>query len=197
MPLKFLKKIHPRHEEHLVFFKRWVRNPLQVGALLPSSRFLARLIGQQVLLPSGHIIVELGGGTGKLTFELLAAGIPPECLYVVEIDPVLVTYLSHKFPNVVILNGNASNLTNLIPPHLHGKVSTIISGIPLLNMPRILQKNIINACLNVLSLKGRVIQFTYSPFSSFPAKKFGLSKIRAGTILRNLPPATVWCYERS
>ena len=197
MSLKFLKKIHPHHEEHLVFLKRWFRNPLQVGALLPSSRFLARLIGKQVFLPANHIIVELGGGTGKLTLELLAAGIPAECLYVVEIDPVLVNYLRRKFPNVVVLQGSAADLATLIPPHLHGKVSTIISGIPLLNMPRILQKNIINACLDVLSLKGKFIQFTYSPFSSFPAKKFGLSKIRAGTVLRNLPPATVWCYERS
>lgn len=197
MPLKFLKKIHPYHEEHLIFFKRWFRNPLQVGALLPSSRFLARLIGRQVFLPPDHIIIELGGGTGKLTFELLDAGIPAESLYVVEIDPVLVHYLSRKLPNVVILQGNAADLPTLIPPNLHGKVSTIISGMPLLNMPRILQKNIIDACLTVLSRKGKFIQFTYSPFSSFPAKKFGLSKIRAGIIFRNLPPATVWCYERS
>ncbi len=197
MTLHSLKKNQPRHEEHFVFFKRWLKNPLQIGAFFPSSRSLARLIGREVLVSPHQIVVELGGGTGILTEELIKAGVPENQLYVIEIDPILVSYLKKRFPNVIVLHGNAINLPDLIPPEFLGKVSTIVSGMPLLNMPKIVQKDIVDASFKSLTKNGRFIQYTYSPFSSLASHKFGLSKRRAGFVLKNFPPATIWCYEKN
>lgn len=196
MSSQLLQKKNLRHEEHLVFFKRWLKNPLQIGAFFPSSKSLARHIGREVRFSSENIVVELGGGTGILTEELLKAGVPEDQLYVIELDPILVKYLKSRFPKVNVLYGNAADLSNLLPKEFLGKVSSIVSGMPLLNMPKAIQQKIIDASFENLAQKGRFIQYTYSPFSNFSAPKFGFSKRRAAFVLRNFPPATIWCYEK-
>ena len=196
MPLNFTKK-NLNKEANLLFFQRLLKNPLQVGALVPSSRSLARVVGREVSVLPDQIVIELGGGTGTLTEELLKCGIPEDQLYVIEIDLLLVNYMKKKFPNVTILHGNATDLPRLIPPQFLGKTSSIISGMPFLNMPKLMQKQIIEGSFECLSEKGRFIQYTYSPFSSLPAHKFGLSKHRAGIVFKNFPPATIWRYEKT
>jgi len=197
MTLHSLKKRQGRHEEHFVFFKRWLKNPLQIGAFIPSSKSLARVISHEILVSPQHIVVELGGGTGILTEEILKAGVPEDKLYVIELDPILVSYLKKRFPNVTIIHGNAINLPNLIPSEFLGKISTIVSGMPLLNMPKLVQGGILDVSFKNLSENGRFIQYTYNPFTSLNCHKHGFSKRRAGFVLKNFPPATIWCYEKN
>ena len=43
-----MKQRSEAQAEELLFLRRWIANPLKVGALLPSSPFLANLIARQV-----------------------------------------------------------------------------------------------------------------------------------------------------
>ena len=64
------------------FFKGWIRNPLAIGALAPSSKSLAKLMAKDVGM--GARVVELGAGTGTVTAALLASGVAPGNLHLVE-----------------------------------------------------------------------------------------------------------------
>ena len=93
--LGFLEKLSS--SETLLFFKRWLRHPLQVGSVFPSSRHLAQRMCRHVILQSGDFVVELGGGTGGLT-RVLLENLPASQLIVVEKDPILCAYLEENSP---------------------------------------------------------------------------------------------------
>src|SRR3954468_2931891 len=83
-----------------LFLKRWLRGPLAMGAVVPSGRLLAEALALTALGEmagrDGHVI-ELGAGTGEVTKALLAAGIPPARLALVERDPELAAFLRRHF----------------------------------------------------------------------------------------------------
>jgi phosphatidylethanolamine/phosphatidyl-N-methylethanolamine N-methyltransferase len=183
-------------QEEVLFFRRWLANPLAVGALLPSSPFLARAVARNVLIGSDDAVVELGAGTGSVTKALLKAGLPADRLFIVEIDADMCTYLRRYFPQAQIIHGDASRLRDILPSKWHGKVSTVISGIPMITLPDDVQARLIRSWLGELRPGGRLLQYTYSLISPIPQKKFGLKCRRAGMTFLNVPPASVFKYEK-
>ena len=186
-----------RRSETLLFLKRWIRHPIRLGAVIPSSPALTGLVARNVELRPGGIVLELGGGTGCLTRKLLDSGIPEDKLYVLELDPELCAYLKNALPNVNVIQGDACDLPKLIPKKYIGKVSTVISGMPMTTMPIEVQRKIIDASFSVMDDKGDLLQYTYRPISPLPAARLGLVKQRVGVTFRNLPPATVWRYQKA
>jgi phosphatidylethanolamine/phosphatidyl-N-methylethanolamine N-methyltransferase len=182
--------------EELLFLKRWFANPLKVGAVLPSSPFLARLVARQVRRQPEEFVVELGAGTGSVTKELLRAGIPADKLLVIEIDPKLVAFLRREVPEARIIQGDATRLSELLPREAVGRVGTVISGIPMVTVPLEIQQRMVDAWFAVLARGGYMLQYTYSLVSPLPEAKLGLKGRRRGIAVRNLPPAWVWSYER-
>ena len=183
-------------QEEILFFRRWIAHPLKVGALLPSSPFLARLVARHTRIGDDDVVVELGAGTGAVTKALLNAGIPRERLFVVEIDADMCTYLRKWYPQAQIIHGDAGMLHDILPSRWRGKVATVISGIPMITLPDELQTRLIRSWLGELKPGGRMLQYTYSLVSPIPQKKFGLSVTRAGMTFLNVPPASVFKYEK-
>lgn len=183
--------------EDLFFFRRWLANPMKVGAVIPSSPALARLVVKQVRCTADQCVVELGPGTGPVTKALLAAGIPADRLFLVEIDGAMCAYLRREFPNVNVIHGDATTLTELLPPQWVGKVGTVISGIPMVPLPVEVQKALTQAAFDVMVPGGEILQFTYSLASPIKEKPLGLTGKRKGIALMNFPPAWVWSYVPS
>ena len=192
------KNVKNSRTENILFLKRWLKHPLRLGAVLPSSPALTGLIARSVNLRSDRIAVELGAGTGCVTRMLLQAGIPTEKLYVLELDPELCEFLKASMPEVNVIQGDARDLPKLLPKKFVGKVSSVISGMPMTAMPQEIQRQIIDASFAVMDGEGEFLQYTYRPgFSPLRAKNFGLDKQRLGMAFRNLPPATVWRYQKA
>ncbi|MCA3268149.1 MAG: phospholipid methyltransferase [Azospirillum sp.] len=187
----------PEQPEGLFFFRRWLANPMKVGAVIPSSPALARLVVRQVRSTPEQCVVELGPGTGPVTKALLAAGIPTERLFVVEIDADLCAFLRREFPNVNVIHGDATKLKTLLPPQWIGKVGTVISGIPMLPLPIDVQKGLTQAAFDVMAPGGEILQYTYSLASPIKEKPLGLTGRRKGIAMMNFPPAWVWSYVPS
>lgn len=185
-----------KRDENLLFFRRLLKNPKALGALAPSSLALSNFICRHVEATPDSYVVEIGAGTGRFTRSLLNNGINPAQLFLVEMDAELCEYLSLHFPQVTVINGDASKLLQILPPHIIGKVSTVISGIPLVNLSAALQAGIADACFAVLAEGGRMLQFTYGPISPLSSRKLGLHKKRLGHVFWNFPPAVIWAYKR-
>jgi phosphatidylethanolamine/phosphatidyl-N-methylethanolamine N-methyltransferase len=183
--------------EALVFLRSMLDNPLRVGAVAPSSGALARLIASLVTLRSGEAILELGAGTGSVTTALLEIGVPRDRLTVIELDPRLHAYLQNRFPGVTVLRGNAADARELLPPHRIGRISTVVSSLPLRPMKFATQAAIVGAAFDVLAPGGAMLQYTYAPGKPMPATRLGLKLERAGGVWWNLPPAAVWRLTRT
>ncbi|MDX1541290.1 MAG: hypothetical protein R3349_07780 [Geminicoccaceae bacterium] len=184
-------------KETELFFRQWLRSPKSMGSVIPSSRALARAIARAVVWEPGQTVVELGAGTGAISKGLLRSGLPPEALMMVELDRPLFEYLRDNFEGVRVVNGDATRLADILRQQGVGPVSTVISGLPMVNMPLEFQRAIINQSLDVLGPNGCYLQYSYSPVPPVPAKKLGLQAELVRYVLRNVPPATVWRFRRA
>ena len=183
----------PRNAAAL-FFASWLRAPLKVASIVPSSRHLGAAIADQIDPARPGWVVELGAGTGPITEQLLARGIPPQRLFVLERDPILVRFLRERYPDPVLVEGDAFALPELLARHGVDRVHAVVCGIPLLSMPKADATRLVETCLKVLEPEGRLFQYTYSLFSPLPYREFGLAVRRVRRILFNIPPAAVWTY---
>jgi phosphatidylethanolamine/phosphatidyl-N-methylethanolamine N-methyltransferase len=183
-----------KRDESLLFLKQLIKNPKSLGAIAPSSPMLADFICSHVPIQDSHLVVEIGAGTGRFTQALLRAGVKPENLTVLEIDPDMCDFLKLNFPQIKVIQGDAGQLHTLLSDGWVGNVGTIISGIPMVNLSKEDQSQIISSCFNVLNESGNFLQFTYGPVSPLPTKQLGLKKKRLGHVFFNFPPATVWRY---
>ena len=180
-----------------LFLGCWLTAPHRIGALAPSSRYLADAMARQIDIRQARLVIELGGGTGSITRALLAAGLAPERLVVVEREERLYRRLVEQFPGLRVLRGDAAQLVALLRPLGITSVSAIISSLPLLSMPKRLRHRIVEQSFALLGERGSLVQFTYGIASPLPARDFAVSGRVAARVWRNLPPAFVWRFERT
>lgn len=185
-----------------LFLKRWLRRPFATGAVVPSGRLLAAAMARATRtavegLP-GHVI-ELGAGTGEVTKALLAAGIAPERLVLVERDPEFATFLRRHFPGPSIVEGDAARLSRLLADHRIAPVAAVVSSLPLLSLPADVVNGIVSSVFETLPRGAALVQFTYGPKPPVPRAlrvRLGLVADRGKRIWRNVPPAVVWTFRR-
>jgi len=194
--------LHPHGLAHLsrplqpglAFMQALLRDPRAMGACSPSSKSLATVMAAQVPLPSKGLVVELGGGTGSVTKALLCRGVPASQLRVIENNPVLARLLAERFPRVTVIQGDAAQLSRLLPesrPHVH----CIVSSLPLLSLPAPLVARIIGQIGLLLNRHGTLIQFTYRIGGGASPLAAAFEPIRSQTIFLNLPPAKVEVFH--
>lgn len=183
------------------FFRQWLKNPLRVAAISPSSKQLARQMMSQLPRPSRRVI-ELGGGTGVFTQALLDHGIAPADLLVLELNEELHQHLVRQFPGARVVCGDAGNLSTIAQAQgFTGPdgADAVISGLGLLSMPRQTQQSILQAAFDSLKPDGRFIQFTYGPANPVTREvvdALELTARRASFTWWNVPPATVYVFQR-
>ncbi|HUK08418.1 MAG TPA: rRNA adenine N-6-methyltransferase family protein [Stellaceae bacterium] len=182
--------------ETALFFLRWLREPTRIGAIAPSSRQLGRAMARQVTALGTDPVIELGGGTGSVTRALLEAGIAPERLVVVERDERLFRILQQRFPSVRVVRGDARTLRRLLAPLGVRKAAAIVSCLPLISMPRRTCLRIVAESFALLGEGRPLVQFTYGLTSPLARERLGLKGRITARIWANLPPASVWRYER-
>lgn len=182
-----------------LFLGAWLRNPAQTGAVSPSGQALARAMAGQVDIHREGPVVELGAGTGAISGALLARGLSPERLVLIEKDPALCRLLMLRFPEVTVLQGDVAGLTRLLSEASIARPGTLVSGLPLLSMARRQRLRVLARIVTCLDPGGTLVQFTYSPLPPIPrvvAISLGIAGSRAAFVGWNLPPAVVWLYTR-
>jgi phospholipid N-methyltransferase len=195
---KMPPKLNKQHSFRY-FILEWLDNPASVGAFCPSSKKLARTMAESVILTEKGYCIELGPGTGVVTQALLDHGIPQERLILIERSARFVKILQKKFPSLTIIQGDATELATLLKTQLGDKVKvdSIVSSLPLRSIPLDIRNAIVTQWQHLLTDKSRVIQFSYFIFGkSATGNKSVYDKISHSVVMRNFPPAKVYCYEK-
>lgn len=183
--------------EYWMFLRELARAPLRTAALAPSSEALASLMVSEID-PQAGLVVELGPGTGRITEALLARGVPQEQLIVVEANPRFARLLRRRFPRALVRGDKAEWLASDPLPGA-AEVSAVISGLPLPALGPFAQARILRDWYATLPRVQGFYQFTYAPVSPVAPVRlsaWGLESERLGSVMLNMPPATVYRFRR-
>ena len=192
------KPLDERIADEARFIKTWFENPAGTGAVSPSGRFLARAMAAAVDPERPGPIVELGPGTGPVTDALIARGIAPERLVLVEFDPHFCKLLQRRYPRATVIRGDAYALAETLRGVLDTPAATVVSSLPLRNQPERERLSLLRQAFEVLQPGGSFVQFTYGIASPMPLRHGHNPCFEAevsAPVWLNLPPARVWIYR--
>jgi len=174
-----------------------LREPFSVGALAPSSRYLANLLVSD--MEAGTRVMELGAGTGAITQPILDAGVPAHDLTLIEQNEEFAELLRRRFPDTTVLEANAVSLRRHIDPD-SAPVDFVVSGLPLLLFPARIKVRLLTQIFKSLHDDGCLLQSTYGgrcPVSRSLRKSLGLKASLIRFTPFNVPPAFVYRIARA
>jgi phosphatidylethanolamine/phosphatidyl-N-methylethanolamine N-methyltransferase len=194
MPRQEAGQLHTPHDFG-DFFRSWIRDPRSIGAFAPSGRALAKLMATGVM--PGAKVLELGAGTGTVTEALLAKGVQPSDLYLVECNHELARILERRFPRCHVIVADALGLDAHLPPS--AAFDFVISGLPLLLFSIEQRLKLLRQVLALLVPSGVLHQFTYGGRCPIERELRRILRVESellGIAALNLPPAFVYRLMR-
>ncbi|MFO1247146.1 MAG: methyltransferase domain-containing protein [Alphaproteobacteria bacterium] len=178
--------------DNLRFLRALITKPKNIGAIFPSSPVLAQAIARQID-PAAGPVLEIGPGTGAVSQAILARGVAPADLTLLEYDEEFARHLAARFSGVHVVQGDAFDLDRSLgqrPPF-----GAIVSCLPLLNFPLTQRSNFMDAVAARLKPGAPLIQFSYGMHApAVPPDGFAVTC--AAYVLANIPPAKVWVYRQ-
>ena len=185
-----------RLDDEVRFLRSWIEKPLHMGAVMPSSKLLARTMAQYVDVDSEGRVIELGPGTGAITNALIEHGVDQKRLVLVEYNPGFCALLRDRYPQAKVVQGDAYALRASLDKVLDAPASAVVSGLPLVTKPMLTRLKLIRDAFTALAPGAPFVQFTYSVAPPIPKSLPGVSTEASERIWMNLPPARVWVYRK-
>lgn len=151
-----------RRTNGLAFFLGFLRNPEQVGSVIPSSRYLENRIIQAAGLEHARVAVELGPGTGGTSRAFLR--VMPEKSYLlnIELEQQFIPLLDEIGDRRLINHcGSARDIEEILLHYGLPEPDVVISGIPFSTMPQELGQAIIRAVWQSLAPGGRFVAYQF------------------------------------
>jgi len=191
-------------QRQVVFVGKFIRFPRQIGAITPSSPFLAKEIVRLAQVHQSKIIVEFGPGTGTFTKEIIARMPVDARLLAVEADANLALLLRKKFQQTIIAAGSAQKIGRIMKAYRLGAADCIVSGLPWAGFDPHLQDAILKEAKAVLKPGGKFTSFGYIHALALPGAKrfreqlhhiFGTVQV-SKVIWKNVPPALIYCCTK-
>jgi phosphatidylethanolamine/phosphatidyl-N-methylethanolamine N-methyltransferase len=186
-----------RLDDEVRFIRSWIERPISTGAVTPSGKILARTMARCVDPDSTGPVVELGPGTGPVTEALVAAGVEPSRLVLLEFNPAFCRILRNRYPEATLVEGDAYSMRRLLEALLIQPAAAVLSGLPLITKPVNMRLRLLRDAFDLMLPGAPFVQFTYSVASPVPRRFGGFSAEASGRIWMNIPPARVWVYRKT
>jgi phosphatidylethanolamine/phosphatidyl-N-methylethanolamine N-methyltransferase len=185
-----------RIEDDARFLKSWVERPLVTGAVTPSGRMLARTMASYLNPEIPGPVVELGPGTGPVTEAILRRGFDASRLILIEFNPDFCKLLRHRFPQAMVIQGDAYDFPRIVRELAQEPVAGTVSSLPLFTKPLPQRMGLLGHAFDLMHRNAPFVQFTYSVVPPIPKDSAAYTAERSERVWWNLPPARVWAYRR-
>ncbi len=184
-------------KENLQFLQAFLKNPLKVGAVAPSSPELAAEMLVGIKPDENNIVLELGVGTGAIT-KYLQQIIPNRESYLgIELDTEMVKTLGQKYADLNIVCGNAAESYRIHQESGLGKVRYLVCCLPFVSLPKEVSESVLLEIEKFMDegCELRIFQYAHGYYlppaiklREFLRNRYGKSK-RSPLVLKNVPPA--------
>ncbi len=178
------------------FLRQSMKHFATIGAVAPCSPAAAERMVESIDFAKARTIVELGGGTGPVTREILKRAHSDARVFVFEInDAFAETLKSINDPRLTVLHASAEDAVSQLKAHGVDKAEYIVSTLPLAVLKDEVVNNVFSAIKDVLKPGGLYMQIQYGPFlKKRIEKEFG--SVKTLFVALNVPPAFVYVAKR-
>ncbi len=188
--------LRPQQDDRLAFLKGFLREPKGVGSVIPSSRFLERRMVRMACVAEADSVIELGPGTGGTTRAILAAMPETATLLAIELDPAFADHIREiDDRRLIVHQGSAEQLAELIAAHRLRPPDAILSGIPFSTMPREAGTRIVEAVRDVLAPGGCFVAYQFRGAVADRARPI-LGEPEVSAEILNIPPMRVYRWRK-
>jgi len=179
------------------FLRGFLKNPVMVGSIIPSSRVLIDKMLDPVDWANTKLFVEYGPGVGTFTRPVLERLGPNATLLTIDTNPDFTRYLRDHIddPRLVAVTGSAAEVEKILAERNLGSADYVLSGLPFSTLPPGIGDAIAEATSKVIRPGGAFLVYQFSPkVRDFIKPHF--KPIRRGFEWINVPPATLfWAYK--
>jgi phospholipid N-methyltransferase len=179
------------------FLRGFVKHPVMVGSVIPSSRILIEKMLDPVDWERTKLFVEYGPGVGTFTQQILDRLAPDATLLAIDTNPDFTQYLNGKFTDSRLdaVTGSAANVRKIMAERGFGAADFILSGLPFSTLPPGVGPKIACETAGALRPGGAFLVYQFSP----KVRRFidpHFDRIDRGFEWRNVPPATLfWAWK--
>ncbi|APG63529.1 methyltransferase [Sphingorhabdus lutea] len=120
-----------------VFFKGFLKHPVMVGSIIPSSDRTVNKMLAPVDWENTKLFVEYGPGIGTFCQPVLDRLKPDATLLVIDLNPDFIEYLQKtiKDSRFIAVHGSAADVNEIIKAAGHDHADYILSGLPFSTLP--------------------------------------------------------------
>jgi phospholipid N-methyltransferase len=194
-----LQRRHDRraHSPRWQFLRGFLKNPVMVGSIIPSSRVLIDKMLDPVDWANTRLFVEYGPGVGTFTRPILERLGPDAHLVTIDTNPDFTRYLREQIEDdrLIPVNGSAADVEKILAERNLGSADYVLSGLPFSTLPPGLGNAIAEATSKVIRPGGAFLVYQFSPkVLNFLKPHF--KPIKRGFEWINVPPAVLfWAYK--
>jgi phospholipid N-methyltransferase len=179
------------------FLRGFLKNPVMVGSVIPSSRVLIDKMLGPVDWENTRLFVEYGPGVGTFTRPILDRLGPDATLVTIDTNADFTRYLKESIddPRFVPVTGSAADVEKILADRNLGSADYVLSGLPFSTLPPGVGDAIAEATAKVIRPGGAFLVYQFSPkVRDFIQPHF--EPIKRGFEWINVPPATLfWAYK--
>jgi phosphatidylethanolamine/phosphatidyl-N-methylethanolamine N-methyltransferase len=120
-----------------VFFKGFVKHPVMVGSIIPSSRWTVQKMLEPVKWDECKLFVEYGPGVGTFCQPVLDKMRKDATLLVIDTNPDFIDFLRKHFSDsrFIAVHGSAADVQDIIREFGFDHADYILSGLPFSTLP--------------------------------------------------------------
>jgi phospholipid N-methyltransferase len=182
----------------LRFARVFLKNPVMIGAVLPSSRRLTCHLLDELDWRSARVIVEYGPGVGTMTWEILQRMRPDAVLVAIECNPDLVAHLRANFEDerMRIVQGSAADVCGILAGLDIQQADAIVTSIPLTTLSKADRERILRESHRALRHNGMLAMWQYTT-AVLPHLQNVFQNVRQDFELMNILPARLYYCMRN
>ncbi|WP_298091782.1 methyltransferase [uncultured Sphingomonas sp.] len=148
-----------------MFFQEFLKHPVMVGSIIPSSNKLIRKMLAPVDWANTKLFVEYGPGVGTFCRPILERMAPDAMLIAIDTNADFCRYLRHTITDsrFTAVNGSAADVAQIIKDHGFEHADYVLSGLPFSTLPPGVGPAIAAATHQVLRPDGAFLVYQFSP----------------------------------
>lgn len=148
-----------------MFFTEFLKHPVMVGSIVPSSDKLIRKMLGRVDWDNTKVFVEYGPGVGTFCRPILDRMAPDATLIVIDTNPDFIRYLRHTItdPRFSAVLGSAADVEKIVADHGFESADYVLSGLPFSTLPPGVGPAIAAGTHSVLRSGGAFLVYQFSP----------------------------------